>query len=241
MKIFSDKYGFILAALISVSILFSCSDDTPEPSLHDSFLFQPLTPGTERIYQVTKIHIDAPTNIRDTSIFLLRERVLEPIFDTLNYMVYLVSQEVRYADSLPWQHYKQIAYRIHARKIVRIEDNVHVTVLEFPESVNRTWDGNEYNNNPQEMYTYSSLTDEYVFGDLQLDSVATISQKYFKSLYTYTFKQEQYAYGIGMCYKIDIDVESQPIHGSIDITLPIEQRVTYGFISEYSLVSYIIP
>lgn len=204
-------------------------------------MYFPLIPGMERVYEVTSIHIDAPTDIRDTSVYFLRERVLDTIFDTLDYTVYLISQETRNSDTVPWQHLEQIAIRKHQRTLVQVTNNMAYTILQFPESESITWDGNEYNTNDPEMYSYSDISAEYSNQTITLDSVLIVKQSFFESLYTYTFKEEQYAYGVGLCSKIDYNYESQPTQGNININLPIEERITYGYLRRYSLISYSIP
>jgi len=223
-------------------MFLSCSKEATLPEYNDpSFEYFPLIPRMERVYEVTNIQIDAPTDIRDTSIYFLRERVLDTIFDTLDYTLYLISQETRNSDTLPWQHLEHIAIRKHQRKIVKVENNMVYTILQFPESESITWDGNEYNSNDPEIYSYSNTSAEYSNQTVTLDSVLIVKQSFFESLYTYTFKEEQYAYGVGLCSKIDYDYESQPTQGNININLPIEERITYGYLRKYSLISYSIP
>lgn len=232
----------VFVIFCSFFIFFSCSKEATLP-VHDNSYFNyfPLIPGAERIYQVTSIHIDAPTNINDTAIYFLREQVLDTIIDTLDYTIYLISQEKRTSDTLPWQHVQHIAIRKHQRKIVKIEDNMAYTLLQFPASTSITWDGNEYNNKAPEMYSYSDLSANYGHENMILDSVLVVKQSFFESLYTYTFKEEQYAYGIGLCSKTDYVFESQPTHANININMPIKERITYGYLHTYLLISYSIP
>ena len=223
-----------------LALISACSDSEISPR-HNSLLYQPLQIGAQRVYEVVKVKIDLPTNIRDTSVYLLKETILHKTADTLGYKLYIAQQDVRYADTLPWQRHQQISYRVHNRKIVRVEDNVPTTVLQFPESTQRTWNGNEYNKLPTEMFSYESLFGTFANNHISVDSVITVLQNKFESLYTFKHKQEQYAYGIGMCSKIDIDIESQPIHGPIDVSIPIKERITYGYVHRYTLISYSLP
>ena len=93
-----------------------------------------------------------------------------------------------------------------------------------------------YNENEDQQARYEKIQITDTILGVPYDSVIVVKQQDFKSLYTWQYGEERYAKNIGMIYRKAIDVESQPNHARIDLSKPIEERITKGTITQYRLV-----
>ena len=99
-----------------------------------------------------------------------------------------------------------------------------------------SWNLNEFNTGEDQEIYYSAVNQPDTIAETSYDSVLFVLQKDFKSLFTYEYSEERYAKNVGLIYKKIIDVESQPIHMQVDLTKPIEERITKGTIKTYKLI-----
>lgn len=220
--------------IISFLCLFSCKENsyTPQPTqLHTKYIV--LETPHECNFTLTQITIDVVAGIRDTQVWHVRDIMSNEIVDTLDYTLYRVERNRRKADTLPWNPYTVYSIRAYSKSLVRVWENTPYVIMQFPEIIGKTWNGNEYNTKPAEQYSYTAINTTDTIGQTIYDSVLVITQQNFKSLYTYQFKEERYAYGVGLISKTTYDVESQPNHANINLNLPIEQRITKGTIEIY--------
>ncbi len=234
--IFTKQYNILVVIVLCV-FMFSCKDKTPQPIVNNQKIqYVILTPPYQSNFLFTQITIDVVAGIRDTQVWKVRDIVSNIIIDTLDYTLYRVERVRRKADTLAWQPFTVYGIREYSKSIVRIDDNIPYVILQFPEKQGKTWNGNEFNVKPAEQYTYTKINTNDTIQGIIYDSVLVITQQKFKSLYTYQFKEERYAYGIGLISKIKYDVESQPNHANINLNLPIEQRITKGTIEIYERI-----
>lgn len=226
----------IIPLVVCVLLLvFSCKKEDPTPAI-DWQSYYPLTIGTERIYDYTSIRIDLPAAIDDTVHCFVRETVEALIADTNGCRVFAEKYEKSPSKNGPWEAFGSFSVQQYAQSIVRVEENVPYQVLLFPAKVNLSWNINTFNTLESQQVYYSVINncDEGL-----ADSTITILQNDFKSLYTYQFAEEQYGKNVGLISKVVIDVESQPNHlPSLDITKPIEERITKGTITRLTLVDF---
>lgn len=229
--------SFLTVFIMSFTLLISCGKDNVTLQFKEKgFGYFPLQQQNPKIYKYTNITIDVVAGIQDTSIWYIRETIADTVIDTLDYSVIRVVREKRRADTLSWEPATVLSIRTYDRQIVRVDENIPYLILSFPIKHDYSWNGNKYNTNDEELYTYSSENIQDTILNMKYDSVLVVSQNYFKSIYTYVFKEERYAYGIGMISKIVYDVESQPNHANINLSLPIEERITKGTITIYELM-----
>lgn len=225
---------FLGCLLLLVS---SCKKEDTKPTI-DWQTYYPLTIGTERIYDYTFIQIDVPAAINDTTRCYVRETVEAIIADTNGCRVFAEKYEKSSSMNGPWEAFNSFSVQQYDHKIVRVENNVPYQVLLFPAEINLGWNINKFNTLDVQNVYYSSINncDEGI-----CDSTITILQNDFKSLFTYQFAEEKYGKNIGLISKTNIDVESQPNHlPSLDISVPIEERITKGTITKLTLVDFSI-
>lgn len=223
----------ILVYCLLVCLCVSCKKEETRPAVQWTDYY-PLTIGTTRTYDCVSIRIDLPTAIQDTSYFQVRETVVDCISDTNSCKVYVVQCEKKTKGSDEWKPYLSQSVQQYDHQIVRVEENVPYVVLKFPAKTTYSWDLNAYNT-LQELQIYYDKIDEQD-ATTMTDSVLFVLQQDFKSLYTYQYAEERYAKNIGLVYRKNIDVESQPNHAPIDLNEPIESRITKGTIVTYKLI-----
>ncbi|MFO7868691.1 MAG: hypothetical protein R6U95_05270 [Bacteroidales bacterium] len=233
-----NKY-FVYVLAFLISICASCTKDSVQ-SEDRSHLYYPLQKGNKYVYKVTYIQIDKPTEINDTVEYMLREQIVAVFIDTLQYETYVVQQDSAVSDSTPWIPVRQIAVRREGNELVRLTNNCEKLVLQFPVSYRMSWDVHVYNGEDEQLATYTDIHTKYESSEFSADSSVTVERANFKSLYSYVYHTQTYAFNVGLCAQTDIDIESQPSqnNGSVDLSLPIEQRVTYGYFKYYNLVSF---
>ena len=230
------KYLYIVLGLLC--LLSSCKKEDAKPV--DWTEYYPLTIGTTRIYECKKITIDVPADIHDTATFLLRETVKSLISETKNCKTFAENCEIKEEGSNEWKPYFSLSVQQYDHAIVRVKDNVPLQVLKFPAKIGFTWDLNEFNTLDEQRISYSAINfiNDNRADVLWSDSTLEVTQSDFKSLYTYQYAVEKYGKNVGMIYKKTIDVESQPNHAKIDLTKDIEERITKGTISTFSLKQF---
>ena len=231
----------LIIFIVCFSLGFSSCKKKDVESFGEEYYFKylPLNIGDERIYEVTSINIDVPADINDTTVFLLKETVTDTIFESADYKTFVIERFLKDIDSTTWQAFDQIAIQKHKRSLVTITNNEAFVSLLFPEKKDKVWDGNLYNSQKEELYTYSEVNTQETVQSNSYDSVLIITQNHFKSLYTYTHKEEKYAYNVGLISKTIYDIESQTTDDpSINIGDPIEERITDGTLITCELVSY---
>lgn len=216
-------------------VVCSCKKDDFSPVI-DWKSYYPLSVGTERMYDFMYIRIDLPAAINDTTHCFVRETVEALIADTNGCCVYAEKYEKGETMNGPWNPFGSFSVQQYARKIVRVENNVPYQVLLFPAKLNLAWNMNIFNTLENQQVYYSDINNS---NEGLCDSTITILQSDFKSLYTYQFAEEQYGKNVGLISKVIIDVESQPNHlPSLDISKPIEERITKGTITKLTLVDF---
>lgn len=227
------KKFIVFGVIVLISVSCKKTEEKPDVDWHEYAMF---SSGIVRTYECTSINIDVLAGIKDTSIFYIQETVGPIYSDTLSCDVYAISQIKRNDDETTWSAYSSYCIQSANSYIVRVENNTPYKILQFPASTNFSWDLNIFNTNDEQQVHYSDINSSMTIHDTSYDSVLTVLQQDFKSLYTYQFAVEQYAKGFGLIYKKDIDVESQPNHATIDLSLPVEERITKGTIVSLELV-----
>lgn len=227
---------FVLLLILSI-LMLACNEEQPKPVAESKKLqYIILETPHQCNFTYTQIIIDVVAGIRDTNVWKVRDIISNVIVDTLDYTIYRVERVRRKADTLAWEPFTVYSIRSYSKSLVRVEENTPYVILQFPEKLGKTWNGNEFNTKPIEQYTYTATNTTDTIQQTIYDSVLVVTQKNFKSLYTYQFKEERYAYGVGLISKTTYDVESQPNHANINLNLPIEQRITKGIIEIYERI-----
>ena len=201
------RYFYILT--LSTLVFFSCKKDTAVNSLTSSnYSYFPLEEGSWIIYNVDSVvHLsnDDGTNQPDTSIasyhFQIKEVVDFDFIDGQGNKAYRVSRYKRQNDTLPWDFLVVWISLRTSGSAQRVEENVRYIKLSFPINQKSMWNGNAYNDQLQEDYSYSEIHIPSTFGNNRFDSTVTVLQLDDDNLIHRVFKQEKYANHVGLVYK----------------------------------------
>jgi hypothetical protein len=224
-------YWFILIVL-----LFSCKEEVPEPVVTD-YRYFPLAAGNSWTYSVTRITIDKPLNLYDTSRYYLLEQIDSCYVDNTGELAWRVVRSVRTDTASAWIVSDVWVAQIAENKAFSVEENVRYFKLWFPVTENKTWNGNMYNQLDVLNYEITSLGVPASVGSLLFDEVLTVTHRYDSSLISKDHIFEVYAYGVGLVRRDSISVDSQE-QLSVYPPVPIENRVTRGIITRYKIIDY---
>lgn len=225
----------VLLYCIVLFACLSCSKEKTEPGIAWD-RYYPTKMGVGNVYELTQIKIDVFADKKDTAVFYMHEVVSALISDTNSCKVYAVNSFKSETPNGPWQPYVSSSVWKYPNTIVKVEQNVPYQVLKFPAKLDYSWNLNLFNENEEQLARYEKIQITDTILGVPYDSVLVVMQQNFKSLYTWQYGEERYAKNIGMVYKKTIDVESQPNHARIDLSKPIEERITKGTITQYRLV-----
>jgi len=223
---------------IYISVFISCKkQDIEQTQIKFDYNYFPLDSGAWRQYAVSQIVVDDATNIRDTSVYQLKEVNSGWILNASGNSVMRIERFVRSNNNDKWKINSVWQAGIDNRNAFQIEENVKYIKLKFPIKVNRSWNGNAYNNiDTLSNYRYNieSLDILDSVNNIIFDSVLKVIQKDKTSIIDKVYFFEKYAYGVGLIEKQQIDIYST----DVDPSIPIEDRVTKGVLYYCKLTDY---
>lgn len=202
------KSIFILSVIAIVAVVNSCKkDEYVESRTNYDSNYYPVDIGYWIEYQADSIvHLDNDDiNQVDTSIdeyhFFIREEVDSVIIDGENDTAYVISRYKRTADTLPWEFTALWTSKLTSHALERVEDNRRYIRLAFPFNPLSRWNGNAYNELPEEEYSYEELYEAGSFSGLNFDSTITVNQNEFISNINRVIRKEIYGNHVGLLYK----------------------------------------
>lgn len=209
MKLPIMRRGLILFLTFS-SMMLSCStDERVVPDLGRDYY--PLQVGHYAIYQLeeTKILFSAETK---TS-YELKITVNDSSVSKQGIVTYFLSRQKRANSSAAWENLDTWSAQVLNNKIVHNEGNVLFVKLIFPPSLNLAWDGNQFNNLPDDGNLFAgNKSDQYFIADLDASatlpsgfetdrSLTVIQNDFSDNIVGVDQRKEMYARGVGLIYK----------------------------------------
>ncbi|MCX7861817.1 MAG: hypothetical protein N2449_02345 [Bacteroidales bacterium] len=219
------KTRFIFLCLI---LSVSCKKESSSPKPFDYSYF-PLQVGQENIYKITKISIDAPSNVYDTQKFYLKEKIESYYYDEIGNKVYRIERYKRNDTLSDWIISDVWMSQYVNNQAHKVEENIRYVKLVFPLSLNLKWDGNAYNTNSAQIYTVTELDTPWNI----FNQTCLIIQQNQESLIDKYYKSERFAKHIGLVEKKIINITQAYIVSG----LPIEQRIKRGEIYLQTIVN----
>jgi hypothetical protein len=229
----------IIYILFSVFFVYTACEkqEILQTEPHYKYNYFPIDSGLWRQYIVEQIVIDETTNIRDTSIYQLREVCAGNILNASNDTVMRVERFIRKDDNDKWKILSVWQAEIKGRDAFQTEENIKYLKIKFPIKINIKWNGDAYNTTDslqQYLYRVESVDVRDTINNFVFDSVLKIVQKDKSSIVDKVYFFEKYAMGVGMVEKQQIDIYST----DVDPLIPIEDRITKGTIYRCKLISY---
>jgi hypothetical protein len=199
------RFGIVLSVFI-----VSCESDTPlEPEM--GFDYFPLKVGNFQIYEV--VQTDIVNNVATESTYELRAVVSDSAKNNNGSITYTIIREKRVNPSADWQPFETWSAKLANNKLIQNESNILFVKLLFPPSLNLSWDGNEFNNLPDNGNLFNdSKSEKYIISDVsditslsngyQVANTITVTQNAYNDIPTgKDQRSEIYAKNVGLVYK----------------------------------------
>ncbi len=224
--------------LMIVFFGLSCNNNLPEaPKLNYDYNYFPLTDGQWSEYFVTNINIDAPSGIYDTSRYYIRQSVIGNFINNNNDTIFEILCQQKNGNTYVIQCVNTVMYSNNL--IIETQDNIKYVKINLPVYNGKTWNGNIYNHTDTlNLYSFRVLSTDVPYQNnyYSFDSVITIEQRNKVSVVDKVYFEEKYARNIGLIYCSKTDIVSQG--EQLDPSLPIEKRITRGYIYQMELIGY---
>jgi len=193
--------------LLSAFCLFSCKKDKEDYVAPDiGHNYAGMEVGRYVLYDVDSLFYDDFTNTVDTSIYQIKEEVVEKYIDLENEEAFKIHRYKKEKDSLNWVLKDVWNAKLTQTNFQKVEENVRLVKLIFPVRANVNWNGNVMNNMGELRYEYSYIDVPETIGGISLLYVLRVLQNENINLISQTLFEEKYARDIGLVYKKELDI-----------------------------------
>lgn len=232
----------LLIILVCVSFLFSCNKKKEEQFTDLGYEYYPITLGKYIVYDVDSTVYDDFSGDTTYYKFRVKEKIEETYTDNEGQPAYKLVRYVKWYnplviyDNMPWVIRDVWSLNKTTTAVEVVEENVRYIKLTFPVKEERTWKGNSKNILQDWDYKYLSIDKSEIINTLSFDNVLTVEQKddKLKNMVHREYYVEKYAKGVGLVSKEIKDLFS----GTIQIGIPVEQRIEKGIVYKQTIVSY---
>ncbi|PCJ63723.1 MAG: hypothetical protein COA58_15380 [Bacteroidetes bacterium] len=187
------------AILFLLTIASGCRKNAIVPNINHSSKYQPLEIGNTWTYEVDSIvFYGNGTQKPDTFRFLARHTVISSFMDNQERIAFLIKRETKVDSFSPWlfkENFSEIKTSTEVLRTIRDETNLPIT---FPISLNKEWDGNQFNNKPRLESFFEEIHIPAIIGPYNLDSVSTVFQEQEINAINRRFVRETYAANMGL-------------------------------------------
>ena len=202
-------------------LVFSCKKDPQQPLIIDKSYF-PLQTGRYIIYDVDSIHYNNFFSYTDPryftqAIYQIKEEVDSPYIDNTGDTAYKIIRSRRDDDSQPWVVTDIWSANLTDHTAEKVEENLRFVKLDFPVMLGKQWYGNMFveTDSPFEWldgwkYEYTTVNQSLTLGGIAFDSTLTVTQQDDENVIEQTIFIEKYAKNVGMIYKFEEHMETQP-------------------------------
>jgi len=189
----------VLIGVVLLIILQSCNR-TLEYTNPDLNLY-PIVDGKERVYQVDETTFTTIDTVFKT--YRKKEFTMGVEQDLKNRTVSKL--EIYVDDSTGNFHFDQLWTQFRDASFAeRIEGNTKFVVLKFPVELKSSWNGNEFNNNGSQYFTYRNLDTIVTLNGISFANCVYVEQrKVTNSLLSDVLSYEIYAPNIGKIKRYD--------------------------------------
>jgi len=208
------KSGFIF--LITLVLMMACAPEDPvDPDTGLDYF--PLKVGNQWLYQVEETNINQ--SIEVSSQYELRVSVADSFKNMAGGYTYILHRETRSSETNPWQSIDTWSAWFSSNRIVQNEANVSFVKLLFPPSAGSYWNGNQFNNLPDngnlfngpdsESYQLTEIDMPMTLANgLEFPQTLTVVQNEFEdNIVGNDLRREVYAREVGLIYKEVMQLE----------------------------------
>ncbi len=247
------KHIFSILLISAFFILMFDSCKKEDSTLDMGYDYFPDQVGRYIIYDVDSTYYDnffTPAKATNYK-FQIKEKIESIFYDNQSRPTMRLERYVKYYDSIV--PYSAMSWTLRdvwmANKTTttaeRVEENVRFVRLIFPVRDNKSWDANAQNTDDTRDFSYEYVDASQGIGGNNFPKVLqTLYDDGGRILTSREHRTEKYASGVGMVYRNEIVVESQPPSGATSTQLqifyatPIMQRITSGFQYTMTVNSY---
>ena len=196
------KYLFF-SFIVLVSFFFSCKKDEVIHTEGPYYHYAPTDTGRWILYDVDSTFYSVFTNPRATRYkFQILERIDSTYIDSQGRPTQRLERFRRDSSGGPWHQEVTVwTSTLTLQRYERVEDNVRYVKLGFPIRANATWDGNDFNVQPEDIYEYDDVHVEYMLGTFNFDSTLIVKRGNPPNFIERKNGIEIFANHVGMIYK----------------------------------------
>lgn len=206
----------LLICLILGFMLSSCQ--SAEPVIPDmGFDYFPMKVRSFQVYEVEETSI--LNNIQSSVKYEIKHTITDSSLNQHGIVTYRISRERRNNSAEDWQPFETWTVENKTNRIIQNENNIPFVKLVFPPALNLKWNGNEYNNLPENGNLFNtSGSNKYVItatdynvtlenGFQAFNTISVAQNQYSDEFIGKDERTEIYAKDIGMIFKQVIQLE----------------------------------
>lgn len=212
LKFAIRNYYFI--GLVLFFFLSSCKKDEVIHTAGPSYQYAPTDTGRWILYDVDSTYYSVLTNPPATHYsFQVLERIDSTYLDNSGRPTQRLERFRRDSVGAPWVQVVSVwNSTLTLSAYERVEENVRFVKLGFPINLNTRWDGNAYNPQGFDEYSYEDVHVEYYFGSFYFDSTLIVHRGQPPNAIERKNGKEIFANHVGMVYKEYFNLDIQNFH-----------------------------
>jgi hypothetical protein len=211
------KYGaFFFAGFLAFGLV-SCQKEEGVPPLQIDFRYFPLETGRYIVYDVDSIGYNSFDGSTQVSSYQIEERVDSSFVNDAGSESFKIIRSRRKDENSVWFITDVWSANITETTAEKVEENLRFIKLHFPVQLNSRWYGNNYIQTDSDLvyladwvYEYTAVHAPAAINGLAFDSVLTVMQFEEQNLIEDIRYQEKYASGVGLVYKEERNISTQP-------------------------------
>lgn len=214
----SMRQSLIIAVFIFLFAgnFFSCKKSSISPPVIDESYF-PLETGKYIVYDVDSVVYSNFSNSTDSFSFQIMEYVDSSYLDASNEIAYRIIRSRRAGENSAWVVHDIWSANLTDHRAEKVEENLRFIKMDFPVLLDKTWKGNSLINTDSPLvylsdwdYQYTEVNGQFSLDTMQFDSVVTVTQHDEENAIEKNIYIEKYAKHVGLIYKEEQSLETQP-------------------------------
>lgn len=192
---------FLKYLVVSSIFLSSCGSDESDNIPVLGFEYFPLQKGFYQIYDVEET-VYSEVSLPEKEIFQLLTEVADSFPNEKGTTTYVIRRSTRVNENAPWALLDTWSARMEEDELVINEGNIPFVKLAIPLKSGRTWDGNKYNTQKEDVYKVKAIEKSYEVNNRSFNNIVIIEQEHEDDPIVFTdLREEVYAEDVGLVYK----------------------------------------
>lgn len=235
-----------ISVLLIMISLWSCKKHSVEAPMDLGYDYYPTDIGKYVIYNVDSIIYDDFKHDTTEYKYQIKEKLEENYTDNEGRpTIKLVRYIKKYDPNVPYSNMPWVVKDVWAvnktnSSVQVVEENVRLTKLSFPTTVDASWNGNAFNTMDEWDYQYIYTDRTQTINGTLMNKVLYVQQKDDKNKNNIhrQYYIEKYARGIGLVHREIHDVYSQTVTVQNGQIVPVENRIEKGVMYYQTYVSH---